>query len=36
VPKAARIVRVRYALNAGYAPEVGEWRVPPKPTPRVA
>jgi hypothetical protein len=29
VPKAARIVAVQYALNAGYAPELGEWRVSP-------
>jgi hypothetical protein len=41
VPKAAKIVSVQYALNAGYAPELGEWRVPPgtvargHPTPRV-
>ncbi|GLY77346.1 DUF4352 domain-containing protein [Actinoallomurus iriomotensis] len=41
VPRAAKIVSVQYALNAGYAPELGEWRVPPRapartpPTPRV-
>ncbi|GAA4495945.1 hypothetical protein GCM10023191_037240 [Actinoallomurus oryzae] len=41
VPRAAKIVSVRYALNAGYAPDLGEWRVPPRsaargrPTPRV-
>jgi Domain of unknown function (DUF4352) len=28
VPKKARILTVQYALNAGYAPELGEWRVP--------
>jgi hypothetical protein len=28
VPRTARIAAVQYALNAGYAPEMGEWRVP--------
>jgi uncharacterized protein DUF4352 len=34
VPKTARIVSVRYALNAGYAHELGEWTVPPRTAPR--
>jgi hypothetical protein len=29
VPRTARIVAVQYALNAGSAAEMGEWRVPP-------
>ena len=28
IPRTARIACVQYALNAGYAPEVGEWDVP--------
>jgi hypothetical protein len=31
VPRTAKIVGVRYALNAGYATELGEWHVPPRP-----
>jgi hypothetical protein len=27
VPRTARIAAVEYALNAGYAPDMGEWRV---------
>jgi hypothetical protein len=26
IPRTARIAAVQYALNAGYAPELGEWR----------
>ena len=28
IPKTARVACVQYALNAGYAPEVGEWDAP--------
>jgi hypothetical protein len=31
VPKTARVTTVRYALNAGYAEDRGEWRVPSRP-----
>lgn len=31
VPRTARIVGVQYALNAGYATELGQWRVLPRP-----
>jgi hypothetical protein len=31
VPETARIVGVQYALNAGYATELGQWRVVPRP-----
>jgi hypothetical protein len=31
LPKTAQIVRVEYALNAGYAPEIGQWRIRPRP-----
>jgi hypothetical protein len=36
VPRKTRIISVQYALNAGYAPDLGEWHVPLNdPTPRI-